>query len=249
MLCLGLVTWIVGEDIMCVYKCTIVFENWAWCLVKPLSKSLLCDISNELDLQTIKFISLMTGIWCLYHCHVMSWTLWVLLDTETSQHLTTTYAPLTSKVRQSHLVTKIGTSPNFCPNRSYQGKPSRKHFVFSEILPTSLTPIVPLIRGVSVTNLDPLNVTSIYTFTSEILCNEAFVRIVFEIYELPQLVAMMLGIFHIWSWAIEHEQRCIKCFGDGWEECFLIHDTSVCFKPDTAPIKSQNSLITLSAIK
>jgi len=91
-----------------------LFENWAWCLVKLLSKSLLRDISNELDLQTIKFISLMTGIWCLYHCHVMSWTLWVLLDTETLQDLTTTYAPLTSKVRQSHLVTKIGTSPNFC---------------------------------------------------------------------------------------------------------------------------------------
>ena len=86
-------------------------------------------------------------------------------------------------------------------NRSYQGKPSRKHFVFSEILPTSLTPIVPLVRGVSITNLD-LFKCDIYTFTSEILCNEAFVRIVFEIYELPQLVAMMLWIFIIRARAI-----------------------------------------------
>ena len=43
--------------------------------------------------------------------------------------------------------------------------------------------------------------------------------------------------------AREHEQGCcMKCCG--WEECFLIHhDTSVCFKPDTAPIKSANKQI------
>jgi len=50
----------------------------------------------------------------------MSWTLWVLLDTETSQHLTTTYAPLTTKVRQSHLAIKIGTDPNLCTLTSGQ---------------------------------------------------------------------------------------------------------------------------------
>ena len=86
-----------------------------------------------------------------------------------------------------------------CPLSS-QGSGKTEPEVFcilrKEKLPTSLTPIVPLVRGVSVTNLDPFK-CDIYTFTSEILCNEAFVRIVFEIYELPQLVAMMLGIFHI----------------------------------------------------
>ena len=42
----------------------------------------------------------------------MSWMVWVLMDTELYQLHTHTYAPFTTKDRQSHLVAEIGTRPN-----------------------------------------------------------------------------------------------------------------------------------------
>ena len=98
-----------------------------------------------------------------------------------------------------------------------------------------------LVRGVSVTNLDPFKCDIYNTFTSEILCNEAFVRIVFVKEDLWIASAVLNDAWNFSLWAMLYE----VLFGDGRSVFWFIMTLPFALNL----IKSQNSLSVVSASK